>query len=223
MYARAMPLLTNATRVTLVALVLVVATCGHAIAACRPCAFGGLCPTDGETLAPCTLSESRCIPRNGILGFNSDTGGPPAYWTLFAEFRGRGPFRRLEGRLGVWADYSFAPPAVPGLPAQCEVADRICSGTSAHFSGRIRRDRFVGTARYPDGATCRFRTTVAFGLGDALDNTYVCRSASGTVRSQGRVRMQLIRLQGCRARSVRSYGATTTVSVGRPALASRDW
>src|SRR5262249_26662703 len=90
-------------------------------AGCRRCAFGGLCPS-GETFVACLPSQSACIPNGGILGFNSMPPTVPAYWTLFAQARGRRSLGRLRGRLEVWSDYSAGPPSAPGLPERCDTA-----------------------------------------------------------------------------------------------------
>jgi len=171
-------------------------------AGCRRCAFGGLC-LRGETLVPCRPSRSACVPNGGILGFNSMPPNVPAYWTLFAQARGRELLHRLEGRLEVWSDYSAGPPSAPGLPERCDTASEtipICSGERAEFRGVVRNDRLAGVARYPDGATCEFRATIAFSSGVPKTNAFTCRRPSGEVMSEGALRVQLIRLTGCKRR-----------------------
>ena len=171
-------------------------------AGCRRCAFGGLCPREG-TLAECPPSGSACVPHAGILGFNSMPPNVPAYWTLFARGRERRSLRRLAGRLEVWSDYSAGPPSAPGLPERCDPASEnfpLCTGERARFSGMIRNDRLMGVAQYPDGARCEFRASIAFGLGETEPNTFTCRTASGEVMSEGTLRLQLIRLTGCKRR-----------------------
>jgi len=171
-------------------------------AGCRRCAFGGLC-LRGETLEECLPSQSACIPNGGILGFNSMPPNVPAYWTLFGQARGRRSLRRLRGRLEVWSDYSAGLPSAPGLPKRCDTASDnfpICSGERAEFSGVVRNDRLTGVARYPDGATCEFSATIAFGIGEPEPNTFTCRKPSGEVMSEGALRVQLIRLKGCKRR-----------------------
>jgi len=169
-------------------------------AGCRRCAFGGLCLRDG-TWVKCLPSQSACIPNGGILGFNSMPPNVPAYWTLFGEARGRRSLRRLAGRFEVWADYSVGPPSAPGLPEQCDAASEdypICAGKPGTFTGAVRNDRLTGVARYPDGATCEFEATLAFGFGEPEPNRFVCRDRSGQVTSEGALQLQLIRLKGCK-------------------------
>ena len=185
-----------AVRVALV-LLLAAATDAAAASRCRPCAFGGLCRIE-ERLVPCMPSQARCKPNGGILVFNSVSRSAPAYWTLFADTRGRESVGRLDGRLEVWADYTFPRPAVPGLPTDCDATDRICFGATARFSGTVRHNRLRGVARYADGAACEFRGKIVFGLGGARPNIYVCRGPSGDVVSKGPFRVQGIRLTGCR-------------------------
>ncbi len=183
---------------TLVTVSVRTADCGG----CRRCAFGGLCPRDGS-LVECPPSRSPCVPNAGILGFNSMSPNVPAYWTLFARGRERRSLRRLAGRLEVWSDYSAGPPSAPGLPPRCDPASEdfpLCSGERARFSGVIRDDRLIGMAQYPDGARCEFRATIAFGLGEAEPNTFTCHKASGEAMSEGALRLQLIRLTGCKRR-----------------------
>jgi len=170
---------------------------GAAASVCRRCDCGGLC-LGGQTLGEWAPREGRCRPNGGILGFNSVPPNTPAYWTLFVTTQGSRSLRRFAGRLEVWADYTLPRPIVPGLPAACEAADRVCFGTSARFRGRVRYDRLTGVARYPDGATCEFRGTVSFGLGGMSPNAFVCRAPSGEVLSDGPFQVQLIRLSGCR-------------------------
>ena len=181
----------------LASLLLAAAANGAAASGCRECAFGGLCRTE-ETPVPCVPSQARCKPNGGILLFNSVSASAPAYWTLFADARGRKSFGRLDGRLEVWADYTLPRPTVPGLPAACDAPDRICFGASARFRSAVRHNRLRGVAQYPDGAACEFRGKVAFGLGGAGVNRYVCRGPSGDVMSKGPFRVQGIRLSGCR-------------------------
>jgi hypothetical protein len=172
-------------------------------ARCRPCAFGGLC-SSGETLVECLPSQSACVPKGGILGFNSTSPNVPAYWTLFSKRRPGRSLRRLVGRLEVWSDYSAGPPSAPGLPEHCDSSSAdypICSGEQAEFRGMLRNDRLVGLARYPGGATCEFRAAIAFG--DQEPNSFICRSPSGDTVSAGTLRVQLIRLQGCKRRPAR--------------------
>src|SRR5438477_11748543 len=96
------------------------ATSGIAAAsACRRCDFGGLC-LKGLDLVQCVPSEGPCRTNGGILGFNSVPPNTPAYWTLFVTTPGSRSLRRFAGRLEVWADYTFPPPIVPGLPAACD-------------------------------------------------------------------------------------------------------
>ncbi len=185
-----------AVGIVLIALVLTAASGTAGASSCRRCAFGGLCGR-GPNLVECVPSQSRCRPNGGILGFNSVPPNTPAYWTLFAD-ASTGSRSWFAGRLEVSADYTFPRPNVPGLPASCDAADRVCLGTSAPFRGRIRKDRLKGGARYADGATCEFRGTVAFGFGAERPNRFVCRTPSGAVLSAGRFQMQLIRLKGCR-------------------------
>ena len=186
----------------LAVLTLMAVSAGIADAAgCRRCAFGGLC-LRGETLEACLPSQSACIPNGGILGFNSMPPNVPAYWTLFAQARGRRSLRRLRGRLEVWSDYSAGLPSAPGLPERCDMASDnfpICSGEPAQFCGVVRNDRLTGVARYPDGATCEFSATIAFGIGigEPEPNMFTCRKPSGEVMSEGVLRVQLIRLKGC--------------------------
>ncbi|TMA79098.1 MAG: hypothetical protein E6J77_20120 [Deltaproteobacteria bacterium] len=187
----------QAVAVVLASFALAATSAAVAASTCRRCDFGGLCRR-GQALVQCLPSEGRCRPNGGILGFNSVPPNTPAYWTLFAPARGKRSLRRLAGRLEVWADYTFPRPIVPGLPAECEAADRVCFGTSAVFRGKVRNDRLKGVARYPDGATCEFRGTVSFGLGGARPNAFVCRTPSGDVLSDGPFQLQLIRLSGCR-------------------------
>src|SRR5262249_15330160 len=171
-------------------------------AGCRRCAFGGLCPS-GDTLVECPPSRSSCIPDAGILGFNSMPPNAPAYWTLFARGRERRSLRRLAAPLEVWSDYSPGQPSAPGLPPRCDPSNEefpLCSGERARFTGLIRSDRLMGVARYADGASCEFRATIAFGLGGPEPNTFTCRAASGEVMSEGALRLQLIRLTGCKRR-----------------------
>jgi hypothetical protein len=185
----------TAARATLVFLLAAVT---HAAASdCRPCAFGGLCRIE-ERLVPCVPSRARCRPNGGILVFNSVSSGAPAYWTLVADARGAESLGRLDGRLEVWADYTFPRPAVPGLPAECATTDRICFGASARFSGTVRHNRLRGVARYADAAACEFRGRLLFGLGSGRPNRYLCRGPSGDVVSKGPFRVQGIRLTGCR-------------------------
>src|SRR5439155_25688622 len=73
-------------------------------------------------------------------------------------------------------------------------------GERAEFSGVVRNDRLTGVARYPDGATCEFSATIAFGIGEPEPNTFTCRKPSGEVMSEGALRVQLIRLKGCTRR-----------------------
>ena len=172
-------------------------------AGCRRCAFGGLCPS-GETFVACLPSQSACIPNGGILGFNSMPPNVPAYWTLFAQARGRRSLGRLRGRLEVWSDYSAGPPSAPGLPERCDTASDnfpICTGERAEFSAVVMNDRLTGVAQYPNGATCEFGATIAFGSGEPQPNTFTCRTPSGEVMSEGALRVQLIRLKGCKRRS----------------------
>ena len=174
-----------------------------AAAGCRRCAFGGLC-LRGGSFAECLPSQSACIPNGGIFGFNSMPPNVPAYWTLFAQARGRRSLRRLAGRLEVWSDYTAGPPSAPGLPEHCEPADGnlpICTGAAAEFKGIVRHDRLRGVARYPGGATCEFGAAIAFGLGALEPNTFTCRTPSGEAMSEGALRVQLIRLKGCGRRA----------------------
>jgi len=74
----------------------------------------------------------------------------------------------------------------------------ILSGERAEFCGVVRNDRLRGVARYPDGATCEFSATIAFGIGEPEPNMFTCRKPSGEVMSEGVLRVQLIRLKGCK-------------------------
>lgn len=172
---------------------------GEAMASrCRACTFAGLCREGGATVE-CGPKRARCVPNGGILGFNS-TAPAPAYWTVFATALGRRSRGRLDGRLAVWADYTYPVPTVPGLLAQCDASDRICSGAEAEFSGTVTGDHLAAVAHYPDGATCDFTADLTFGLGRGRPNGYVCRGPTGDVVSQGGLRVQLLRVLGCRRR-----------------------
>jgi hypothetical protein len=169
-----------------VAAVLALPLMGEARAAateCRPCAVG---PSTGK----------GCIPNGGILVFNSVPPNVPVYWTLFADAQGLASLRRLDGALEAWSD---APdPAVPGFPGRREGESFV--GEPGSVGGTVRRGRVRAVARYADGATCRFRATLAFGFGGARPNRFACLDASGAVISQGRLDLQGIRLRGCRRR-----------------------
>lgn len=162
-------------------------------------------PGDGAAAAaagcrPCVVQAGvRCVPYDGILVFDSaEPDVAPAYWTVFAE-RDAGRRGQVRGRVAVWADYSYPRPNVPGLPADCAEDDQTqCAGAEAQLAGRVTRRRFRGTATYADGATCEFRVALAFGLGGARPNAYVCRGPGGEVLGRGPLRMQGIRLRGCR-------------------------
>jgi hypothetical protein len=179
----------------LLAALVLAAFAGRAAAeGCPPCAFGGLCGGPADEPVECGPTEAKCVPRSGILLFNSVLPNIPAYWTLFAR-RGTPP-GRLVGRLKVFADRELGPPAVPGFPGRCR--GRLCFGRPARFDGTVAGDRLTATARYAGGATCEFAGRIAFGLGGAEPNTFVCRRASGEILSQGPFDLQGIRLFGCR-------------------------
>jgi len=168
---------------------------------CRPCTFAGKC---GPASVTCPPSRTRCVPTGGILGFNSLPPNIPAYWTLFDDTQDRSSLRRLDGRLETWADYAFGRPAVPGMPQVCqppEGEDLFCMGAPGEFSAVVRRDRVVGRARYADGATCTFRFLLAFGQGGERPNRFRCRDATGALLSQGVLRVQLLRVRGCKRAS----------------------
>ena len=162
---------------------------------CLPCAFGGLCGPDREHCGP---SAARCLPRRGILAFNSAS-SPHAYWTLFAGRR-PGPRGYLRGHLSVHADALDPSPSVPGFPGQCDA--EVCLGEEAQFMCIVVGDRLIATALYADGASCDFDLALAFGFGAAeAPNRFACRDAAGAVLSEGGLRLQLIRLFGCRSRT----------------------
>jgi hypothetical protein len=162
---------------------------------CVPCAFGGLC---GKSREQCGPSAARCVPRRGILAFNSEPAAPYSYWTFFAERR-PGPRGHLRGRLAVHADAGVPSPAVPGFPGQCDA--EVCLGQEAELEGVVVRDRLTAIARYADGAVCDFDLDLLFGFGrPQAPNRFVCRDAGGAVLAEGGLRLQLIRLFGCRTR-----------------------
>src|SRR5207244_13435066 len=106
----------------------------------------------------------------------------------------------LRVRLESACDDSAGLPCAPGLRARCDLpSDNLpsCSGGPAQFCGVVRNDRLTGVARYPDGATCEFSATIAFGIGEPEPNMFTCRKPSGEVMSEGVLRVQLIRLKGC--------------------------
>jgi hypothetical protein len=154
---------------------------GRAIA--RGCATCGMGP-----------GTRRCIPNGGILVFNSVRPNVPAYWTLFADARGVDSLRRLDGELAVFSDAEA--PGVPGFPGTFE--DPVFVGERATFAGFVRRGRLRGRATWPDGSTCDYRLTIAFGLGGTRPNRFVCRDGTGTTTAAGPVDVQGIRLRGCR-------------------------
>ncbi len=165
---------------------------------CARCGFAGTCETE-QGLVECVPSQSGsgCVLNGGILLFNSLPPNIPAYWTLFARSRGTRTLGRLDGRLEVWADRRDGLPSVPGFPGRCD-AD-FCFGRRGRFSGAVVGDRFTGTARYADGATCDYDGTIAFGTGPPGEsNAFTCRTASGEVTSQGALQVQGIRLRGCK-------------------------
>lgn len=157
-------------------------------ARCRPCAFSG------------AATDTRCVTNGGILLFNSVPPNVPAYWTLFANARGRRTLGRLVGRLRVWSD--AGDPGVPGFPG--ELRDGLYFGETARFDGSIEGDRVQAVASYDDGSTCEFALTVGF---DVLPetNSFVCRDPAGTVVAQGAVDVQGIRLKGCKQPSRSRY------------------
>ena len=131
---------------------------------------------------------------------------PNARWIVRAGRR-PGPLGNLSGKVGVLTvTYDGGPaPAVPGFPELCVVEPvgrfgaGTCVGEDASFSGLVTADRLVAAALYPDGASCDFDLTVAFGLGDpSVPNRFTCRDAAGTVLSQGGIVVEGIRLVGCR-------------------------
>jgi hypothetical protein len=155
-------------------------------------AFGGT--SSARRCAPCALlTDGDCLPDGGILIFNSTPPNVPAYWTLFARHTRPG---RLVGRLRVWGDSQLAMPAVPGFPAvRCE--DVVCRGRNGRFVGDVVGMRLTAVARYPRGGSCEFSAEIAFGLGTAKPNTFVCRDQSGAILSEGALQVQGIRLRGC--------------------------
>jgi len=162
---------------------------------CVPCGFGGLCPR-GDALEPCAPSEARCLPRRGILVFNSESGSAvPVYWTLFAERR-PGPRGHLRGTLAGYVDAGF-PTVMPGFPGYC--GDEVCFAQEGWFTGRVKNDRLTGNVRYyADGSSCEFDIAIRFGFGEPqAPNRFVCRNGFGVV-AEGRVRLRGIRLFGCR-------------------------
>jgi len=162
---------------------------------CAPCAFGGLCRTD-TGLEQCVPSEARCIPRRGILAFNSDSPPTYVYWTLFAGRR-PGARGRLRGRLAAHVDADVPSPDVPGFPSRCE--GETCFGREGRFTGSVVDDRLTATVQYEDGGTCEFDLALEFGFGaPASPNRFACRDAAGAVLAEGPLRLQLIRLFGCR-------------------------
>ena len=62
-----------------------------------------------------------------------------------------------------------------------------------HFGGLCPRNGAL-----PDGATCEFEVSLIFGFGEPTPNRFVCRDPSGAVMSEGALRLQLMRLGGCR-------------------------
>ena len=166
-------------------------------AACTPCVFAGLC--NGQK--PCTPSEARCAPTGGIIGFNSLPPNVPVYWDFFIDTRTKAR-ARFAGRLTAWADYSAGVPAVPDFPAQCPVppGERFptCFGVETQLRTKVRRDRLVGRAAYPHG-DCSFNFALAFGTErDGIPNGFACRDTAGVVTSEGKLRVQLLRVLGCR-------------------------
>ncbi len=160
---------------------------------CTPCLFWGGCIRDGVRVLDCTPSEVRCRPNRGILAFNGIPPNEP-YWILNAR-RSRTP-GRLPGVLRVRVDNDDVA-LVPGFPGRR--CDRYqCSGRNAQFVGEFGGDRLTGTARYRDGATCEFAMDLVPGYGTSVPNGFVCRDPAGQVLSQGALRVQLIRLRGCR-------------------------
>jgi hypothetical protein len=141
---------------------------------------------------PCTVGESGCVPKGGILVFASVRPNVPVGWTMFASHRR--PLGRLRGRLDAWSD--AVDPGVPGFPGQAR--DDVYRGRSARFRGTADAARVQGVATYADGSTCDFATALGFGLGGATPNAFVCRDATGVVVAQGAVDLQGIRLRGCR-------------------------
>ena len=148
-----------------------------AAARCRSCALG---------------SEPGCVPKGGILIFNSVAPNEPAFWTLFASKRR--PPGILDGRLTVWA--RVVDPGVPGFPG--EVRDAVYFGKSARFRGVVLANRIHAVASYRDGSSCDFAVTIDFGLGGENPNAFVCRDPAGNVVAQGGIDLQGIRLRGCR-------------------------
>jgi hypothetical protein len=174
----------GAAKLTLAAVAFELSLIGTVVAAgCEPC-----------TLAMPFGTGPRCVPNGGILVFNSVPPNVPAYWTLFADTHGILSLRRLDGRLEVHAD--VVDPGVPGFPG--ELRDGVYFGDSAQLTGTVRRNKVRVLATYPDGSQCNFRLTLAFGLGRARPNAFVCRNAAGEVIADGGVDLQGVRLQGCR-------------------------
>lgn len=118
------------------------------------------------------------------------------YWTLFAGRR-PGPRGHLRGGLAVHVDAGVATEGVPGFPGECDA--EVCFGQEAPFRGLVVGDRLTASARWADGATCDFDLSLVFGFGEPdAPNRFVCRDAAGAVRLEGALRLQLIRLFGCR-------------------------
>jgi hypothetical protein len=104
------------------------------------------------------------------------------------------PLGRLDGRLEVRSD--VADPGVPGFPG--ELRDGFYFGEPGRFRGSVRENRLQGVASYPDGSRCHFAVTIAFGLGGAELNAFVCNDPAGDLVAWGGVDLQGIRLRGCR-------------------------
>lgn len=174
---------------------IVVTAPGFAIGACTPCGFAGVCETS-QGVQSCGPSEARCVPRGGILAFNSTAPLTPAYWTLDARPRGRRQLGRVKGKLAVFADDGVTSPDVPGFPGRCD--GQVCLGKRARIKGLFAGDRLTAVASYPNGDTCEFDLAIVFGLGDAVaPNVFRCRTATGQSLSEGPLQLQLIRLFGC--------------------------
>jgi hypothetical protein len=158
-------------------------------ARCRPCAFSGA-----------ATDTPRCVTNGGILLFNSVPPNVPAYWTLFANARGRRTLGRLVGRLRVRSD--VVDPGVPGFPG--ELRDGFYFGETARFDGSVEDDHVQAVASYDDGSSCEFALTLGFEVVPE-DNSFVCRDPADNVVAQGAVDVQGIRLRGCKKRARARY------------------
>ena len=78
------------------------------------------------------------------------------------------------------------------VAAVAETADAAGCRRCA-FGGLCSRDGAL-----PDGAACEFEVSLLFGFGEPTPNRFVCRDPSGAVMSEGALRLQLIRLAGCK-------------------------